>query len=336
MKTIPTVGIILTTYNKGVYILEAIESLKKQTFQDFEIHIVDDGSNDGVTPGIIRKLKYGKITEVFAHVDNRGVAIRQKEQYKIMNNKYLLILCGDDVLASTFLEKTVGFLEKHKDYGAISVNVKLFDKTPEDAFLVSEYSEEKITLPHLLARNHVLGSSLMRGKAIKEADLSGGFMRYQDWDRWISMMEKGWKIGLIKEPLFYYRQEPKSLSHTATIADEMEIRRKLLTKHKENYRRFYDEIIMDMEYAFLEMKEGKDWLDAQYYGHIGEIKKLKRQIEELSRRIGKLDRTIETKDDVIDKLNTDLERQDSLKFLLKKRIKKIEKKMLRRRENVED
>ena len=326
MKTIPTVGIILTTYNKGVYILEAIESLKKQTFQDFEIHIVDDGSNDGVTHGIIRKLKYDKITEVFAHVDNRGVAIRQKEQYKIMNNKYLLILCGDDVLASTFLEKTVGFLEKHKDYGAISVNVKLFDKTPEDAFLVSEYSEEKITLPHLLARNHVLGSSLMRGKAIKEADLSGGFMRYQDWDRWISMMEKGWKIGLIKEPLFYYRQEPKSLSHKAKKEDEMEMRRKLLIKHKESYRRFYDEIIMDMEHAFLEIKEGKDWLDTQYYRHIKEIKNLNQKIEGLNQQIEKLSRVIEAKNGVIDELRKDLERQDSLRFLLKKRIQKVIKK----------
>ncbi len=320
-----TVGVFMPAYNQGCFIDDAIQSLKKQSFQDFIVHIVDDGSTDGETPGKLQSIKYDK-AKVFLNKDNKGVAYRAREHYKKFKTKYIMVLCADDMLAPDFLEKTVKYLEEHKKYGAVSVNMKFFYKTLEDAFSVPEYNEKKITLPHLLARNCVLGSSLMRTRAIRESDLSGGFVRYQDWDRWISMMEKGWKIGLIKEPLFYYRQEPKSLSHTATIADEMEMRRKLLIKHKESYRRFYDEIIMDMEHAFLEIKEGKDWLDTQYYRHIKEIKNLNQKIEGLNQQIEKLSRVIEAKNGVIDELRKDLERQDSLRFLLKKRIQKVIKK----------
>lgn len=322
-KEHPIVGIFMPAYNQGHFIDDAIDSLKKQTFQDFVVHIVDDGSNDGETPKKLESIKYDK-AKIFLNEDNKGVAYRARMHYRKLKTKYIMVLCADDVLAPEFLEKTVEYMEKYEDCGAVSTNLKLFSETPNDAFYLSEYCEKKMTLPHLLARNRVLGSSLMRTKALEETDLSGGFVRYQDWDRWISMTEKGWKIGLIKEPLFYYRQDFKSLSHMAKIEDEMEIRKKLLVKHKDNYQKYYAEVILDMEYAFLEMKEGKDWLDDQYHKHTREIKKINQEIKELNQ-------VIEAKNGVIDELNNELERQDSLRFLLRKRIKKVAKKVLRRR-----
>ena len=181
-----------------------------------------------------------------------------------MNNEYIFDFSGDDVLAPDFLEKTVKFLDKHKDYGAVSVNIKYFEKDIRECYAEQEYDAKTMNLPLVLARNRILGSSLMRKLALDETDLSGNFVRYQDWDRWISMLEAGWKIGLVPEFLFYYRHLQNSLYHSTTIQEELNIRKKILKKHKKNYIKYHAEIISEMEKNFLEMKQIKDWLDGQY------------------------------------------------------------------------
>lgn len=261
----PKVGIVLLAYNQGRYVSDMINSLKGQSFQDFEVFLVDDGSNDGVTPKILNELKYEKIKKKVIDRQNIGNAKRRKQLYRIVKNEYIVDLSADDILAPEFLEKTVDFLEKHKSYGAVSTNIRFFKGSPKKYYYEQKYDDGLMNLGCILARNQILGSSLMRNEALKETDLSGGFVRYQDWDRWISMMEKGWKIGLVPEPLFYYRQLSSSLSHSASIDDELTFRKLLLKKHDNSYRKYYKEVIVDMEYAFLEMKESKDWLDGEYH-----------------------------------------------------------------------
>ncbi|MBO4812805.1 glycosyltransferase family 2 protein [Candidatus Saccharibacteria bacterium] len=263
-KSNATVGIFMPAYNHGAFVDGAIESLRQQTFQKFELHIVDDGSNDGLTPKKLCSIKYDK-AKLFLNKDNRGVAYRAREHFNLFKTDYILVLCADDILAPDFLEKTVAFLEKNQRYGAVGTNVRFFVRNPKEYYYEQEYDSKKMILKYELARNQVLGSSLMRTKALKETDLSGGFVRYQDWDRWISMMEKGWKIGLVPEYLFYYRQLPSSLSHSASVEDELKIRDKLLKKHKVSYEKYYKDVILTMEQSFLEMKESKDWLDGEYH-----------------------------------------------------------------------
>lgn len=271
------VGIFMPAYNQGEYIDDAIECLKKQTFQDFVVHIVDDCSDDGKTIDKLKSVAYEK-AKVFLPKENRGVAYRAREHFKMLDTQYVLVLCADDIIAPEFLEKTVSFLDRNPKYGAVSVNIKLFNKNIEEAYAEKDFDEKKMDLKHELARNQILGSSLMRKKALDDTDLSGGFDRYQDWDRWISMMEAGWKIGLVPEVLFYYRQTPKSLSHTASVEDELEIKKKLLKKHEESYKKYYKDVIIEMEEAFLELLQGKNWLEEQYNRMNKDIKRLEKEV----------------------------------------------------------
>ena len=91
-------------------------------------------------------------------------------------------------------------------------------------------------------------------------------------------MEVGWKIGLVPEFLFDYRQVKTSLSHSASVEDELKIRKKLLKKHAASYQKYYEDVIIEMESAFLELLEGKNWLDEQYNG-------LKKEVEQLSSEV---------------------------------------------------
>lgn len=282
MKIVPKVGIFMPAYNQGKYIHDALDSLSRQTFQNFVVHIVDDGSTDGVTPSILADIHYEK-AKVYHNTNNKGVAVRAREHFKKFKTDYILVLCADDILEPKFLEKTVNFLEENPDYGAVGTNIRLFDEDPQQPHAEKRYDEAKMTLPQILAHNYILGSSLMRNKALQSANLTGGFVRYQDWDRWISILEAGWKIGLVPEFLFYYRQHGDSLSHSATVEEELEMRQKLLKKHIQSYTAHCEQVILNMERAFLEMQEGKNWLDQQYKNHIAEISRLQNEITQLKK-----------------------------------------------------
>lgn len=325
-KKRPRVGIALLAYNQGEFIDEAIESLKKQVFQDFEVYLIDDGSNDGYTPEKLASVKYDKIVKKFLHKENIGAPMRRKEHDVLMQNDYILNFCGDDVLEPTFLSRTVEFLDNHEEYGAVSTNIRLFKGDPRNYFYEKKYNPDEMCIPAMFVDCNVLGSSLMRRKALDGIDLDWPLKRCYDWNRWIVMMDAGWKIGLVNEPLFNYRQVGDSLSHSVTKDEMIDFYRTLIEKHNGLCKEYSEDIIMRLQKKIIEMQEGKDWLDDQYRKHNKEIEKLNYEIKELNQKIENLEQAIEVKNGVIDELNNKLERQDSLRFLLKKRIKKVAKK----------
>lgn len=278
-----TVGIFMPAYNQGEYVGEAIDSLKRQTFQDFFVHIVDDGSDDGITPERLDNIHYKK-AKIFHNSVNKGVSFRAREHYKLLNAKYILVLCADDLLAPTFLEKVVKRIEKNPKCGIVSTNIYVFS---DDSKSIVELDKHKMTLPFMLSRCYCFGSSLMRKEALENLDFSGGFNKYQDWDRYTTMIENGWEADLIQEPLFYYRQLPDSLSHSLSRDEEVEIRKKMLKKHKKYYEKYYETVIVDMQYHFSEMRIAKDWLDRQY-------RSLNNKIDELNKKIEEQNNTIES------------------------------------------
>lgn len=276
----PSVGIALLAYNYGRYIDDAIDSLKAQTYQDFEVFLIDDGSDDGHTRKKLEEVKYDKISKKYLYDTNLGNAKRRRDQYARMSNKYVLDMSGDDKLMPRFLEETVEFLEKHPDYGAVSTNMlEYMDDFEGDPFATVCFDESKMGLPEMLSECHCLGTSLMRGDVLRNLNLSGGFVRYQDWDRWITMLESGWKIGLISEPLFMYRLHNDSLSHSSSAKIEAETFRKIIKKHEALYKKYSVQV---MEALFIKFQES---------GFFN--KKLSRQFLEIEKKNSELQKQID-------------------------------------------
>lgn len=277
----PLVGIALLTYNYGRYMDDMLESLKKQTFQDFEIYLLDDGSNDNYTPDKIKSLDYDKIVKKLCYTKNLGNAVRRRELYNIIKNKYIVDLAADDMLEPTFLEKTVEFLENNSKYGAVSTDVLEYMDTFEgEPFTTLCFDTKKMGLPAMISECHCLGSSLMRNEALKNIDLTGGFTRYQDWDRWISMLEAGWKIGLISEPLFRYRLHKDSLSHSSNAEIETETFRKIIKKHSALFQKYGAEIATDLFRKFQESGFFNKALTRDYLALKKENEELRRELEQ--------------------------------------------------------
>ena len=128
------ISVIIPCHNGQLFISETINSVLSQTFQNFEIIIINDGSTDDKAK-VINKFKDSRI--VHLNKINSGVSDSRNKGLQVSKGDYVLFLDSDDILSFDFLEKRILFLSKHPNLGFCSSKVikidangnKIHDKT---------------------------------------------------------------------------------------------------------------------------------------------------------------------------------------------------------------
>jgi glycosyltransferase involved in cell wall biosynthesis len=209
----PLVSVIIPCYNYGIYIREAIESVLAQTFRRFEILIVNDGSTDELTKQVLSDLSYKK-TKVI-HQTNQGLAQTRNNGAAIARGKYICFLDADDLIESTYLDKTLHILESDESVGSCYSWVRCFGESD------SIWKTEDLDPFFLKKRNTSSSHGVIRREAwerVKERNGSGFVSEYngyfEDWVFWIEMVQCGYRGVVIREPLIRYRVHNKSLGAT--------------------------------------------------------------------------------------------------------------------------
>lgn len=126
---IPTVSIILTSYNHAAFVSAAIESALNQTFADFELLIIDDGSTDG-SREIIKRFTDSRI-KFFLYEVNRGPAIAIREAVHSARGKYIAVHHSDDLWTPDKLARQVEFLDANPNVAACFTRVEFIDEQGE-------------------------------------------------------------------------------------------------------------------------------------------------------------------------------------------------------------
>ncbi len=139
------VSVVIPCYNHGEYLDQAVESVLEQTFQDFEIIIVDDGSTDQSTIDLLKG--YNKPKTYVIRTDNQGLASARNNGIKEAKGKYILPLDADDKIGKEYLEKAVKILDENDDIGIVYCESVHFG-IKKEPFRLPEYS-----LNHILAAN---------------------------------------------------------------------------------------------------------------------------------------------------------------------------------------
>lgn len=116
------VSVILPTYNRGYVIADAIRSVLAQTYNDFELLIVDDGSTDNTTE-VIRSFPDTRI-KIHAHVENCGVAAAVNTGLRAVSGKFIAFLGSDDIWQPEKLAVQVDYLLRHPDVGGAFSDVE--------------------------------------------------------------------------------------------------------------------------------------------------------------------------------------------------------------------
>lgn len=123
---IPTISVVIPSYNHEKYVKETIESVLNQTFQDFEIIITDDGSKDN-TVNEIKKYSDPRI-KLFVFEENQGACKTLNNCINHSKGKYIAVLSSDDVWELDKLEKQLKFLKNHPEIDAVFTKAKIINE----------------------------------------------------------------------------------------------------------------------------------------------------------------------------------------------------------------
>lgn len=198
----PTVSVMIPYYNCKEYIVETIQSVLSQSHQNFEIIIVDDGS-DPEHADYLREFLADKPAIRYAVQNNQGVAAARNHAARLAGGKYFLFLDSDDLILPDYIEKCVTVLENNPDCKLVYPLAEYFD-AQEGLWNLPDYDG----LESLLMGNR-FPSSVSMHRAEDFAALGGfdeNLTTHEDWDFWIRLLSNGGTVIRIPEVLFRYRK----------------------------------------------------------------------------------------------------------------------------------
>jgi glycosyltransferase involved in cell wall biosynthesis len=202
----------MAVYNAGRFLREAIVTVLKQTYRDFELIVIDDSSSDD-SLSIIQTLGDPRI-RIIRHHANVGAALSRNDGLMAARGEFVAIMDADDVCAPTRLERQVAFLEAHPEVGLVGCGVYDNIDASGEVLWTSVLPEDNETIQRTLTERWCfLHPSIMFRKTLQE--LVGGyrtaFEPAEDHDFILRLLEHS-EARNLPERLVSYRLNPQGLS----------------------------------------------------------------------------------------------------------------------------
>lgn len=210
----PTVSVIIPAYRVTAYVAEAIDSVIRQTYQDFEIILVNDGCPD--TANLERVLTPYLSRLRYVRQENSGPAMARNTGIHASTGELIAFLDADDIWEPEYLVSQIGYLDQNPAVDVVYPDAVYFGDGPLVGRRFMEYcpSMGEVTVASLIAeRCCVFISVLARRKALMRTGLFDPAMKVaEDFDLWLRVVRAGGRIGYQKKPLVRYRKRGTSLS----------------------------------------------------------------------------------------------------------------------------
>ncbi len=227
------VSVVIPCYNMGKYVLEAIDSVIKQTYKNIEIICINDGSTDNsrdIILGSVQKYKNSNIIfidndENCGLIKSRNIAISKS------SGDYILPLDADDTIEPTYIEKAVNILDKFPNVGIVYSRARYFGKKNK------EWSLGKFSKSKILYQNQIFSCAMFRKSDFEKTGGYKDYMKagYEDWDLWLSFLELGFTAYKIDEILFNYRKYDSNSRNNIDRKLTDSLCREIFNHHKELY-----------------------------------------------------------------------------------------------------
>ncbi len=217
----PLVSVIIPVYNRLNFLKEAVESVLRQTYKNYELIIVDDGSTDD-TPlikEIFPPIKY------IRHPENKGVAAARNTGIKNSHGELLAFLDSDDLWLPEKLEKQVEFMNQNPDL-LISQTEEIWIRNGKRVNPRKKHKKEggniffrSLELCLISPSAVILKRELLKEVGLFDEDLKAA----EDYDLWLRITWK-YPVGLLPQPLVIKRGgHPDQLSRTTPVIDRYRI-----------------------------------------------------------------------------------------------------------------
>ncbi len=210
----PTVSVIIPAYNTSQYIGEALASVFAQTFGDYEVILINDGSRD--TAELERVLDSYRGRLRYLKKENGGTASARNVGIRLARGRYLGLLDSDDVWEPEYLACQVATLEADPGVVASYANAVIFGDSPFAGrdFMSVHPSEGEVTFQSLVEQQcNALGTAMLRREAVLRAGLyDETFATGEDFELWLRITHQGGRVIYNRRPLWRYRKRAGCLS----------------------------------------------------------------------------------------------------------------------------
>ena len=204
------VTVYITNHNYEKYIKKCIESVLNQSFTNFELIIIDDGSTDNSKKIINQYEKFKKISIVYQK--RKGLNISNNVAIRLSRGEYIIRLDADDWLEKNALNIMVKYLDSNKDRALVFPD---YFEVNEDERIIKRIKRHNFDKVSLLDQPAHGACTMIRRKYLKEIGMYDESFSCQDgYDIWIRLTHK-YKVGNVNVPLFYYRKHTNNLTNNS-------------------------------------------------------------------------------------------------------------------------
>ena len=207
MTSSPAISVVLPVYNAEAYVSEAVESILAQSFTDFELIAINDGSTDG-SGAILRELAARDTRIVLVERPNDGLVSALNEGIESARAEFIARMDADDVAMPERFALQYARMVKEPELAVLGSLIRLIDEagnvtgsggyslTPER---IARYLRERgcpVAHPTVMMR---------RGAVLKVGGYRKAFSHAEDYDLWLRMSDLGYAIANLPQPLLNYR-----------------------------------------------------------------------------------------------------------------------------------
>lgn len=237
----PMVSVIIPYFNMQKYINQTVDSVISQTYSNWELIIVDDGSTQVEAKAELDNLKSlyrGNKRIKIIEKENGGLGSARNHGIKYSAGDYILPLDSDDIIHPDFLELGVSALENNADLAAVSCYVNFFHdgdapSSAIDYVIPYDLNEVMITCENRAG----VATSLFRKDVFSSISYDESLFSYEDWDLWWSLAEKNYQVEVMPKILFNYRRRKESMVNTIGRSNHAYLLTKIAQKHPELLKR---------------------------------------------------------------------------------------------------
>lgn len=203
MENLKMFSIIIPAYNAEKYIVETLESVSKQKFDDYEVIIIDDASKDRTVELINDYICDKKNFRLYKNSENMGVANSRNKGFKLAKGRYIALLDADDIWLPEKLGKQYDVLME-TEADIVYTSYELIDERSESLNKVYA-TKESATYKSMLKENYIGCSTVVFRRQITNEILMDSGYSHEDFAFWLECLRNGCVAIGLTEPLMQYR-----------------------------------------------------------------------------------------------------------------------------------
>lgn len=245
----PLISVIIPCYNDGKYLEETLQKLNEQSFKNFETIIVNDGSTDPATIKVLQSLEGRDRLRIF-HTPNGRMSAARNVGIENAAGELIVALDADDHFEKSFFEKALKVLNSNQNVAVVSSYIQHFGLDKK------VFKPRGGTIKNFLFSNQCAMCSMFRKTVWVEAGKFDEEMvyGYEDWEFYIRITALGYRIHIIPEILFFYRQTKKSTLKNHTVPNAQKIITYILNKHEALYKTELNDLMINKQVLYTESR----------------------------------------------------------------------------------